>query len=292
MDHNRVTERGTLDRRKVVFRGVFRETFGMKGTCGISRVVLAFSLLVAFCLPACAQRAEQHPYRQSILKTKVKVRSSRDKKASYRYSTWGNLSSSDRRYTQKVRLQITVTNISAVTVENLRVQYRIYKRNLSLGDYAVAAAGQIIIPQIASGRARSVLTDEATCQYRLRWSRLVRGNQSSKSGEKYAGYVVVYHDRKGPVCWDMSSQTMYAEYAKELRKKQEVSVGTTPTSLSPSGSDERSPLPYSAATTVYVSKTGRKFHRKNCRYVRGGARPMPRGDALKSGYSPCSVCNP
>lgn len=264
----------------------------MKGTCGISRVVFIFPLLVAFCLPAGAQRAEQHPYRQSIFRTKVKVKSSRDKEASYRYSTWGNLSSSDRRYTQKVRLQITVTNTSAVTVEDLRVQYRIYKRDLRLGSYAVAAAGQIIIPQIASGRAKNVLTDEATCQYRLRWSRLVRGNQSSKSGEKYAGYVVVYHDRKGPVCWDMSSQTMYAEYANELREKRKVSVGTTPTSLSPAGSGERGPLPYSDEATVYLSKTGRKFHRKNCRYVRGGARPIPRGDALKSGHTPCSVCKP
>jgi hypothetical protein len=256
------------------------------------RAFLAGLFLFSWAHFAEGQIAEQHPYRQSIFRTKVRVKSSRDKKASYRYSTWGNLSSSDRRYTQKVRLQITVTNTSAATVKNLRVQYRIYKRNLSLGDYAVAAAGQIIIPQIASGRARSVLTDEATCQYRLRWSRLVRGNQSSKSGEKYAGYVVVYHDRKGPVCWDMSSQTMYAEYANELREKRKASAGTAPTSLSPSASDESSRLPYSAATAVYVSKSGRKFHRGDCRYVRGGARPIPRGDALKSGYTPCSVCKP
>ncbi len=261
----------------------------------VLRFLSSVLLLPSILSLAAAQVHEQHPYRQRILKTRVKVKSSRDKQASYRYSTWGHLSSSDRRYTQKVCLHITVTNLSATAMERLRVEYRIYQRDLARGHYAVAASGDIVVPHMARGQTQTVLTDEATCQYRLRWNSLVRGNRLSRSGEKYAGYVVIYHDRKGPVTWDMSSDEMYEEYAKELRKAREASQATSSSSkpsFSPSVSGKSPPLPYSDEATVYLSKTGRKFHRKNCRYVRGGARPIPRGDALKSGHTPCSVCKP
>jgi hypothetical protein len=43
---------------------------------------------------------------------------------------------------------------------------------------------------------------------------------------------------------------------------------------------------------VYVSRTGRKYHTASCRYVRKGATPMKLKDAVKAGYSPCSVCKP
>ncbi len=242
-----------------------------------------------------AQVDEQHPYRQAVLKTRVALESSREKDARYRYSSSGNLYSSDRRYTQKVRLRITVTNPSAATLENIRVQYRIYKRDLSRNEYSVAAAGEMTIPQIPGTKTETLYTGEAVCQYRLWRSTLVAGNRLSKSGEKYAGYVVIYRDPKGPVCWDMSSQTMYAEYARELHDSKNLSADAASSKeahFSPSASGKSASLPYSADTTVYVAKTGRKFHQKDCRYVRSGARPISREEALKLGYTPCSVCRP
>jgi len=62
--------------------------------------------------------------------------------------------------------------------------------------------------------------------------------------------------------------------------------------VSSSASEKGGPVPYSAETTVYVTRTGRKFHRKGCRYVREGARPIVKKDALKSGYTPCAICKP
>jgi len=221
--------------------------------------------------------------------------SSRDKEDKYRYSPWGNLYSSDRHYTQNVRLRISVTNVSATTLEDIRIQYRIYKRDLSRKRYSIAAADEILIPQIESGKTKIVFTKESTCRYRLTWNSLVRGNRISRSGEKYAGYVVIYRDTKGPVSWDMSSQAMYAEYARELRNKEKLSPDATSPkgeAISPSASQKSGPLPYSAEATVYVSRTGRKFHRKGCRYVRQGARPILKKDAPKSGYTPCAVCRP
>jgi hypothetical protein len=55
----------------------------------------------------------------------------------------------------------------------------------------------------------------------------------------------------------------------------------------------RSATPESnAGATVYVTATGKKYHTASCRYIRKGATPMKLKDAVKAGYSPCSVCKP
>jgi micrococcal nuclease len=43
--------------------------------------------------------------------------------------------------------------------------------------------------------------------------------------------------------------------------------------------------------TVYVTRTGTKYHRWGCRYLRKSAIPMKLSEARKI-YSPCSVCKP
>lgn len=43
--------------------------------------------------------------------------------------------------------------------------------------------------------------------------------------------------------------------------------------------------------TVYVTKTGSKYHRDGCRYLNKSKIPIGLSDAKKS-YGPCSVCNP
>jgi len=44
-------------------------------------------------------------------------------------------------------------------------------------------------------------------------------------------------------------------------------------------------------TTVYITRTGTKYHRPGCRYLRKSKIPIPLKEA-KQHYSPCSVCNP
>jgi hypothetical protein len=44
--------------------------------------------------------------------------------------------------------------------------------------------------------------------------------------------------------------------------------------------------------TVYVTKTGKKYHTADCRYLRKSKTPLKLKDAVKAGYTPCSVCNP
>jgi len=45
-------------------------------------------------------------------------------------------------------------------------------------------------------------------------------------------------------------------------------------------------------TIVYVTKTGRKYHRGSCGYLRRSKIPISLNDAKSRGYTPCSRCNP
>jgi hypothetical protein len=47
----------------------------------------------------------------------------------------------------------------------------------------------------------------------------------------------------------------------------------------------------SAETTVYVTKTGTKYHRTGCRFLAKGATPIRLAEA-GTRYWPCSVCEP
>ena len=43
---------------------------------------------------------------------------------------------------------------------------------------------------------------------------------------------------------------------------------------------------------VYITKTGKKYHRAGCRYLSKSAIPIERKEAIARGYTPCSVCKP
>jgi hypothetical protein len=46
-----------------------------------------------------------------------------------------------------------------------------------------------------------------------------------------------------------------------------------------------------ATITVYVTRTGEKYHRDGCRYLSRSRIPMPLKEAAKR-FAPCSVCKP
>ncbi|MBA7713009.1 hypothetical protein ES703_122004 [subsurface metagenome] len=47
-----------------------------------------------------------------------------------------------------------------------------------------------------------------------------------------------------------------------------------------------------AGITVYVTRTGRKYHRSGCRYLRRSKIAISLEDAKSQGYTPCSICKP
>jgi hypothetical protein len=57
-------------------------------------------------------------------------------------------------------------------------------------------------------------------------------------------------------------------------------------------SRQRGGDPADATTTVYVTNTGKKYHRAGCSYLRQSQHTIPKGEAIKRGYGPCSKCNP
>ncbi len=51
-------------------------------------------------------------------------------------------------------------------------------------------------------------------------------------------------------------------------------------------------LPALAEVTVYITKTGEKYHRDGCQYLRKSQIPISLSDAKARGYSACSKCGP
>jgi hypothetical protein len=47
-----------------------------------------------------------------------------------------------------------------------------------------------------------------------------------------------------------------------------------------------------ATETVYVTKTGKKYHRDGCEYLRKSEIEKTLQEAVDEGYTPCSKCNP
>ena len=54
---------------------------------------------------------------------------------------------------------------------------------------------------------------------------------------------------------------------------------------------EPSPSTDTQSTTVYITRTGSKYHRTGCRYLSKSKIPITINEA-KQHYGPCSVCNP
>ncbi|MCP4213147.1 MAG: hypothetical protein GY765_00755 [bacterium] len=44
--------------------------------------------------------------------------------------------------------------------------------------------------------------------------------------------------------------------------------------------------------TVYVTKAGKKYHKKNCKVVKEGKKGIKLSEAVKKGLTPCAVCKP
>ncbi len=47
-----------------------------------------------------------------------------------------------------------------------------------------------------------------------------------------------------------------------------------------------------SAQTVYITKTGKKYHTDNCRYLSRSKIETTLSQAIASGYTACSVCDP
>jgi micrococcal nuclease len=51
-------------------------------------------------------------------------------------------------------------------------------------------------------------------------------------------------------------------------------------------------LPNEDSDIVYITKTGTKYHRLGCRYLKKSAIPITRQKAIAKGYELCKFCKP
>ena len=67
-------------------------------------------------------------------------------------------------------------------------------------------------------------------------------------------------------------------------------------SLSPSFSGTPLPAPithlHPVQETVYITKTGSKYHKESCHHLRRSKIKIKKAAAKNAGYSACSVCKP
>lgn len=69
-----------------------------------------------------------------------------------------------------------------------------------------------------------------------------------------------------------------------------IPAATPPSSTSKTATQARSQD--NGDVTVYVTRTGTKYHRAGCRSLAKSSIPMALKDAVAKGYTPCSICKP
>lgn len=68
------------------------------------------------------------------------------------------------------------------------------------------------------------------------------------------------------------------------------SSGSSGSSSSSGSSGSTSSTSETQSVTVYITRTGEKYHRSGCRYLSNSKIPISLSNAKASGYTACSVC--
>ena len=78
-----------------------------------------------------------------------------------------------------------------------------------------------------------------------------------------------------------------AEFDERLGKWEKKA--SQPPSASPAQTESQ---PQKKEQTVYITRTGSKYHRAGCQYLSRSQIPIKKSDAIDRGYTACSRCNP
>lgn len=97
-------------------------------------------------------------------------------------------------------------------------------------------------------------------------------------------YTVTYttHDENANTVTDSAEVTVNAKPQQRSASSSSSSAKSSGTSAARSTSE--------SSQTVYITRTGSKYHRAGCQYLRQSQIPISLNDAISSGYSPCSRC--
>lgn len=107
-----------------------------------------------------------------------------------------------------------------------------------------------------------------------------KANDSSKNSTQSAAMPILSENKTSP------TQTQAPTLAPTQAPTQ---IPTMAPTLAPT----ESPVPAEPiGTIVYITKTGEKYHKGNCRYLSMSKIEITLENAVKQGYEPCSVCKP
>ncbi|ANW98609.1 competence protein ComE [Thermoclostridium stercorarium subsp. thermolacticum DSM 2910] len=120
---------------------------------------------------------------------------------------------------------------------------------------------------------------------------------------KVAGVKTYRTDEAGTVIMESDGNNIKINTEKgRILQNPTLTPAPTPAAKA-TGTPTPSPVPSTSASTqqkasetknvtVYITKTGSKYHSDNCRYLSESKIPISLKDAKEKGYSPCSVCKP
>lgn len=136
---------------------------------------------------------------------------------------------------------------------------------------------------------------------------MVNGRQVARAGEELTldsgatiPSVILYTDDLGGGTTYLPARSLAEALGVEVgwdAASGSVTVGGAP-AVSVTPAPGSAPVPTPVATpepvsvTVYITKTGEKYHRSGCRYLSRSKIAISLTDARSQGYAPCAVCNP
>ena len=91
---------------------------------------------------------------------------------------------------------------------------------------------------------------------------------------------------------DLQTQLSTAKASSEKSSSSSTSSENNSSSTATSSIETVPESAVSTSYTVYITKTGEKYHRDGCRYLKKSQIAIDKNAAVAQGYTPCSVCNP
>ena len=111
---------------------------------------------------------------------------------------------------------------------------------------------------------------------------------------KDLGVEVWRTDEKGTIVVTSDGEHITVRTA-DLPSKQSTPVDTSTETESAQPQEEDTTAPMQESTqsvTVYITKSGEKYHRDGCRFLKSSKIPVLLAELDTELYSPCTVCNP
>jgi competence protein ComEC len=115
------------------------------------------------------------------------------------------------------------------------------------------------------------------------------------------GATVYRTDKDGTIVFTSDAHTITVDKKASTVKENAPPTASKPTTqksqatvITPKSTASKvtAPSTDNQSVTVYITDTGKKYHRAGCRYLRKSKHAISLKDAKTGGYGPCSVCDP